>query len=404
MNVNVNFDFSDLSGKNFKFQDSRALAEFLEFEVNFWAEKNKYIGNQRQLHPSINYCSNFKDVLQKMQSWDEQEDITTEIYQDKLNGLKQNLFRHTNTQWLWSGHSYTNIFIDCHKNHGLATAAAFLEYVTKNQVGNLNSPESFLGVMIGYDYLNQGADLVKRGKAERESIELLRCELESAHKALFGEIEAFKKTFNEWDATVKENWNTWLVDSNEQNSNLQKSTKDEFVSFMDGCNTRIQDLENTYQEKLRLEKPATYWNIAARKYGVQGGLWALALIAAVLLGLVYFSNFFLGWLEGKPIPLGLHTIQGVVIFGSIATAYAFLVRVLSKLTFSSLHLMRDAEEREQLTYLYLSLMKDSDVSEADRRIVLQALFSRSETGLLAAEHGPTMPSVGEIVSTASKLK
>lgn len=64
--------------------------------------------------------------------------------------------------------------------------------------------------------------------------------------------------------------------------------------------------------------------------------------------------------------------------------------------------MRDAEEREQLTYLYLSLISDQEIDENSRDIVLQALFSRSETGLLTTETGPTMPSVGEILRTTSK--
>ena len=45
-------------------------------------------------------------------------------------------------------------------------------------------------------------------------------------------------------------------------------------------------------------------------------------------------------------------------------------------------LRNSAEEREQLTYVYLSLIKDSAVDEKEKNLIMQSLFSRAETGLL----------------------
>jgi hypothetical protein len=61
--------------------------------------------------------------------------------------------------------------------------------------------------------------------------------------------------------------------------------------------------------------------------------------------------------------------------------------------------MRDAEEREQLTYLNLSLTNESVIDEKSREIVLQVLFSRSETGLLNNEHGPKVPGTDFLQAT-----
>ncbi len=98
----------------------------------------------------------------------------------------------------------------------------------------------------------------------------------------------------------------------------------------------------------------------------------------------------------------MSTIQGAILFGSFAATYAYLLKVISRLAFSSFHLMRDAEEREQLTYLYLSLTNESVIDKDSRDIILQALFSRSETGLLAQEHGPTMPGIGEAMKVMAR--
>lgn len=163
---------------------------------------------------------------------------------------------------------------------------------------------------------------------------------------------------------------------------------------------KIQELENLYQEKLRLQKPAEYWKKAAKKFRLEGIICAVFLVISLLLGAGYLSNFFTDWLTGQELPVQLNTIQGVVIFGALLAVYAFLIRILSRLAFSAFHLMRDAEEREQLTYLYLSLINEKKIDEKSRDIILQALFSRSETGLLTGESAPTMPGVGmsEIVN------
>ena len=65
--------------------------------------------------------------------------------------------------------------------------------------------------------------------------------------------------------------------------------------------------------------------------------------------------------------------------------------------FSNFHLARDAEEREKLTYLYISLLSKGEVSEEERKIVFQALFSRSDTGLLKEDSSPTMPGVSSYI-------
>lgn len=88
----------------------------------------------------------------------------------------------------------------------------------------------------------------------------------------------------------------------------------------------------------------------------------------------------------------LHSLQGAVIFATILTIYAFLVKSISKMVFSSFHLQRDAEEREQLTHVYLALSNENGaIDEDSRKIVLQALFSRADSGLLHKDSSPTMP-------------
>lgn len=146
---------------------------------------------------------------------------------------------------------------------------------------------------------------------------------------------------------------------------------------------KIQELENFYGEKLRMAKPAEYWKKSANKFSWHGLFWTILLLVSLAAGIYFLYELYIDWFEDpEKMKLQLDTIQGVVIFGTLLAVYVFLIRILSRLTFSSFHLMRDAEEREQLTYLYLSLINEKKIDEKSRDIILQALFSRSETGLL----------------------
>lgn len=70
---------------------------------------------------------------------------------------------------------------------------------------------------------------------------------------------------------------------------------------------------------------------------------------------------------------------------------AFCIKAITKVMFSSFHLSRDCEERYTLTYFYLSLLKESNIDAEEKKLIIQSLFSRAETGLLKEDGSPTMP-------------
>lgn len=166
---------------------------------------------------------------------------------------------------------------------------------------------------------------------------------------------------------------------------------------MDKWLVNLSGLENKYRENLRFQGAAKYWASKATELNTQGTKWARALVLSVLLGGCLFGLFFITWLEGKQPILSFKSLEGILLFATILSSYAFLVKSMSKLTFSAFHLQRDAEEREQLTHLYLNLRDGETEDVESRKIILQALFSRSDSGLLMGDHSPTMPSVQDVV-------
>lgn len=52
--------------------------------------------------------------------------------------------------------------------------------------------------------------------------------------------------------------------------------------------------------------------------------------------------------------------------------------------------------------VYLALLKDGNIEEKNRTIILQSLFSRVDTGLLGVDRSPTMPGLDLINKNHSK--
>ena len=176
----------------------------------------------------------------------------------------------------------------------------------------------------------------------------------------------------------------------------------EYTERLNKADERIAALEATYSKKLQLEGPALHWKHLSRFY--LGWGWGL-LVSSLLLGVVAIGGLL--WLlfqadtivilnENK---LSLSTIRASLILIAATSMAGYLLHLFTKLAISCFHLSRDYRERFQLTNVFLALLHDGDVKCDDqvKQIVMQALFSRSDTGLLKGEHSFMMPSVTDLV-------
>lgn len=187
--------------------------------------------------------------------------------------------------------------------------------------------------------------------------------------------------------TQEEKFNS-LFDSNNQKLNQQH---DETNNFIVEKQEQMKNLEATYGEKLKLSQPAKYWKDMSVDYQKSAFGWlATSCIIAVIIiiGLVFLvmnvSNLFEG---NKAIVDWIKETAMVTVLTGIAL---YILRITVKLSMSSFHLSRDAKEREQLTYFYLSLTKEAVISDKERILVINSLFSRSDTGLLKGDSSPVM--------------
>lgn len=402
----INLTLTDATSQQFKFETLEQVKDFCKKEHDFWVTANASIEGKLTLNQAYTKANHFQTIMNTFKSWEEQEPKWDEnTFTTQFNQLNQQQFRQLSGDWVWHGQAFIPIWVDLY-NKAQTTADSFMLTVLKRNASNIGgSVDHMSGHILGYEFLMQDeSDITKRRNSEKKSLSQLRTELNDKNTQLISETENFKEGIESWGNLTREEFERLYKIKQRLAERQRKNQARKFSKELKSWNENIKNLESTYEEVLRLRKPAEYWNKAAKKYGIQGLILSALIIVSVALGLIYFEGFFIAWLQGQELGVKLNTIQGVVIFGTIVAVYAFLIRVLSRLTFSSFHLMRDAEEREQLTYLYLSLSEETNVDEEARSIVLQALFSRSETGLLNQEHGPAMPGVSEAVRLATRTK
>jgi hypothetical protein len=270
-----------------------------------------------------------------------------------------------------------------------------IDYITDSPINFGNGKDYFTGVLLAYEFKNQTeSELLHRRNNEKISLGHIREKYNNhiveAEQQLNGYISDAKDNLTGHFESIE----LLREEKNKTFEDWFKNTGEEFDNFYATAQESIKNNEDLYREKLRLEAPAKYWKDRAIILKTEGKsylnwLIGVSLIASILLftllislGTDYFEKAFNNSIKG---------IKWSIILITIVSLLAFTIKILSKLTFSSFHLSRDAEEREQLTHFYLALKKDTAIEPQERQLILQSLFSRADTGLLKDDSSPTMP-------------
>jgi Family of unknown function (DUF6161) len=394
---------TDFTQKSWTFDSLEAFEEFIKAQGEFWSQSlgtanqsptaNQYIQRANNFYTIVNTILGWKPALE---AWD--SNAFTSNFTNLINS-------NIGASWLWSGHPFIEKWLELNQI-SVSTADAFFEaMVQKTTTRFANGMDFFHGYLIAYEYVNQDkTDINKRRSSEIKSLSKLRDQLTTKNNELIGNVSEFESEMAKWKIKTKTDFSDWF---GKQVTFLDEAVLSHSKNFHEQLSNWTQEktnLENKYQEKLRLEPSAQYWTTSASKLNTQGRNWARALVLSILLGFITFAIFFICWLKGDKTALSLQSLEGAILFATILSCYAFLLKSISKAMFSSFHLQRVSEESALLTNLYLSLNEGKDDDPDSRKIVLQALFSRSETGLLSGEHGPTMPSATEFINIIGKAR
>ena len=268
-------------------------------------------------------------------------------------------------------------------------------FITGDVNRAFDDKDNIIGTLLAYEFsLKDNSQISERKSSERVSLSRIRNEF---HKHL----SDAETNFNDFLRKTNEKYDEYSLIINQTKESKEtlfndwfKSANDAFILFDEQANQKMKDLERTYEEHLRLKKPADYWNKRAVVLKAEGFRFIYWLVGLVLFGCT--TLYMLLWLTPEGMLLSFIKGQGNAIKWSIVyitfiSLLVFGIKAIAKAMFSAFHLSRDAEEREQLTYVYLALIKEAAVDEKDKSLIMQSLFSRSDTGLLKEDSAPTMP-------------
>lgn len=381
--VDLDGDF-EVTCQDFRVTSPDQFFDYLKTELEFWNEKDpkgklNSIVQQNRLKTAID---SFKTAMNNPNS-----SSVRSYLQNSTNAIANGVL---------SRHSLLAGFL---LNYIDATPAFIqgLKYgLEKNKTSSPRNVDEIHGVLAALEYLN---------------------DRQAWHCAVSEEVErllAGIKTANESYSSLNEKYAGSFFEQEQRLQSITEQTNAHFQSLAEQTDaqnkkalSRLADLEALYEEKLKLEAPAEYWAEMEKNYAKSGMRWleASVVVSILIILLLFFFGFSL-----LPSDLGLeenwtYIFKLSAMFAVITSVAVYVLRLFVKMATSSFHLSRDAKERNRLSYFYLALIEKKAITDKERAIVLNSLFSRADTGLLKGDSSPVMSgNVTDLVGNLTKSK
>lgn len=310
----------------------------------------------------------------------------------RWNSLREN-FENFSSRIIHSKSPLGIFFLESYRQDPERGEGAY-KYFNQQQIDQSNSQE-LKGFLDAYTFDRKiDSKLIDRERADTESLAKARNDWEQHSINIGNEFDKLKTDLIGWKDNFIKDHTGWT-----------KNEKDEYHKFVTDKKTELENTKKAYTEHIKLEGPARFWKTRARTYRIRGYGWlggfvaVTLVIGVVLLALLYDppDSFLLKLFNDQNGAFNPLALKGIIIVAALLSFAAYLIRVFARLALSSFHLERDAEERRQLTMVYLALIKEAAIPEKERDLVLQALFSRADTGLLRGDSSPTMPSLNTLI-------
>ena len=371
-----------------------AVYQFVLNQVTGW---NKFENLPSELAESKRFFENIKQRILNTEPYFTKEQENN--FKNHWNQIQQELSQATTSNRRDNIYTYqspeSNFLIDLFKENPNYIAGA-QDYLSQRNISTIQDKNYLNGLIAAYEFKNQDStDITQRRNQEKKSLGSIRNSfqdhLNEAEIHLNDYLKRTQDSLTEHFGTL----DSLKSDKNKVFDDWFTQTNGSFDEFYSNAQQSITDNQTLYREKLRLEAPADYWKQRGLKLKADGQkylFWLLGLVVFSALGLFILLFQIPDGMLLKVFDDKVTAIKWSIILITMISLLAYGIKVLARLTFSAFHLSRDAEEREQLTHFYLALKQDSSVSDVDRQLILQSLFSRADSGLLKEDSSPTMPS------------
>lgn len=411
--ITVVFEFPYINYRN----EIKGLSAIFEFVSNQIAALNdpKFKAIANHIQNTRNYYNRIVVEISNFINRNNNNNYTVGDITNFENRLRQFISELQNYYPLTYNCAEVDFLIHISNTYPRSLDSAY-NYIIGNSA-NTNNRDAFIGYLLAFNFTNkENADL-KRIELDKkvisESKKFFDKYLTESENQLSEFLKDSKFKYEEHITELQnfrivnqEQFDAWFKGASEEYATFFSASNQQFDKFTNESTKKTITLENTYEELLRLKKPAEYWKLRAadlKKQGWRSLCW--------LIGLVVFTAsllFVLLWLTPDDMLVTIFSedkskaIRWSIVFLAFLSVLIYGIRTLNKVTFSSFHLARDAEEREQLTYVYLSLINEKAMDKEDRLLIMQSLFSRADTGLLKEDSSPSMPGAANIVEKIVK--
>ncbi|WP_312147429.1 DUF6161 domain-containing protein [Brevundimonas sp.] len=240
--------------------------------------------------------------------------------------------------------------------------------------------------------LQKTAELSRALKQERDNTRrTLRDELQR-----LGEKDAAR--LDEWEGKLQDAYAAYVGWARRRSTRWGKLTR----SWEDRHNAAarsIRAVEDTYREHMGLKAPVEYWKAKADQHETsenRARAWVIAFFIITLPAMgVAFGATGSALIEkaleirpqgAPPFPTAIFIIASAGL-ASCAGLVFWAGRLLTKLYLSQHHLRQDAQERATMTETYLALIENGAATEADRQVILNALFRNTPDGIVKEDGG-----------------
>jgi len=190
--------------------------------------------------------------------------------------------------------------------------------------------------------------------------------------------------------------------------NKHKNEIDEFKTkineWRDNKERQIDILEETYKNKLQLEAPETLWERRAAKYREKSSWWTGGLLIFIV-GLLASGGYFADKIHDyvQEMVKGIPFISISFIYVALISFLIYIIRIIIKIIISSQHMSMEYEQKAALTRFYQALIQDGkEVDKEEKLIIFNALFKKTDTGLIKTENSNDAEALLNILSKMNK--
>ena len=391
------------------------LENIIKSNYKYWEEKSS---SYEMANPILNNWKYWQERLRNL------KDYLENLSEFNINEVYNFLYSHFSTSYTTITSSsirliYVDINSPINKDNNIVMLRLFVDFYLKSWAKDylLEAIQNYITIENNKNYIGQYLNSTDSYRLI-PALFILNRELPKA-KAPFKNfqrevIDPVSETVKEIASDAQENFKqtTALIEEKNEairelfNSHSQEISdfKEDFENWQDDKENAIMILEDTYKNKLQLEAPETLWKERSKNYKVNNRYW-MGGLAVFIVALIFSAGSLLvsihEYLKGtlKDIPF----ISQSFVYVALISFLIYLVRVMIKIIISNQHMAMEYEQKEALTRFYQALVYDGkEVEKEERLIIFNALFSKTDTGLVKTDSSNDSEALLAILSKISK--